>query len=128
MPTATGDNHSMGDDSERVIIFDTTLRDGEQAPGFTLNVAAKVTMARALDALGVDVIEAGFPIASPADAEAVRQVSRDVRRPVIAALAPPAGRFVTSRKQRARWGRLNGPARATFTRRRRTFTRELSCG
>jgi 2-isopropylmalate synthase len=77
----------MGDDSERVIIFDTTLRDGEQAPGFTLNVAAKVTMARALDALGVDVIEAGFPIASPADAEAVRQVSREVRRPVIAALA-----------------------------------------
>jgi 2-isopropylmalate synthase len=77
----------MGHDSERVIIFDTTLRDGEQAPGFSLSVAAKVAMARALDALGVDVIEAGFPIASPADAEAVRQVSRDVRRPVIAALA-----------------------------------------
>src|SRR3984893_9383086 len=84
---ATGDNCSMSHDSERVIIFDTTLRDGEQAPGFSLSVAAKVDMARALDALGVDVIEAGFPIASPADAEAVRQVSRDVRRPVIAALA-----------------------------------------
>jgi 2-isopropylmalate synthase len=77
----------MGHDSERVIIFDTTLRDGEQAPGFSLNVAGKVAMARALDALGVDIIEAGFPIASPADAEAVRQVSREVRRPVIAALA-----------------------------------------
>src|SRR5437764_13031210 len=71
----------------RIVIFDTTLRDGEQAPGFTMDVPAKVTMARALDALGVDIIEAGFPIASPADAEAVSQVSRELRRPVIAALA-----------------------------------------
>ena len=77
----------MADDSARVVIFDTTLRDGEQAPGFTMDVPDKVTMARALDALGVDIIEAGFPIASPADAEAVSQVSREVRRPVIAALA-----------------------------------------
>ncbi|HEX3702061.1 MAG TPA: 2-isopropylmalate synthase [Vicinamibacterales bacterium] len=77
----------MRSDSERVIIFDTTLRDGEQAPGFSLDVAAKLALARALDALGVDVIEAGFPIASPADAEAVWQIARDVRRPVIAALA-----------------------------------------
>jgi len=77
----------MSQDSARVIIFDTTLRDGEQAPGFSLDVPAKLAMARALDALGVDVIEAGFPIASPADAEAVWQISRDVRRPVIAALA-----------------------------------------
>ena len=77
----------MSDDSARVIIFDTTLRDGEQAPGFSLDVEAKLTLARALDALGVDIIEAGFPIASPADAEAVRQISREVRRPVIAALA-----------------------------------------
>ena len=71
----------------RVVVFDTTLRDGEQAPGFSMDVPAKLAMARALDALGVDIIEAGFPIASPADAEAVRQISRDVRRPVIAALA-----------------------------------------
>src|SRR5262245_7890125 len=77
----------MTDDSGRVVIFDTTLRDGEQAPGFTMDVPAKVTMARALDALGVDIIEAGFPIASPADAKAVTQVSLEVRRPVIAALA-----------------------------------------
>ena len=77
----------MSQDSARVTIFDTTLRDGEQAPGFTLDVNAKVAMARALDALGVDVIEAGFPIASPADAEAVTQVSRELQRPVIAALA-----------------------------------------
>ena len=77
----------MSHDPGRVVIFDTTLRDGEQAPGFTMDVPAKVTMARALDALGVDIIEAGFPIASPADAQAVAEVSREVRRPVIAALA-----------------------------------------
>ncbi len=71
----------------RVIVFDTTLRDGEQAPGFSLDVPAKLAMARALDGLGVDIIEAGFPIASPADSEAVRQIAASVRRPVIAALA-----------------------------------------
>src|SRR5438270_5195325 len=77
----------MANPSTRVAIFDTTLRDGEQAPGFSLEVPAKVQMARALDALGVDIIEAGFPIASPADADAVTHISRAVRRPVIAALA-----------------------------------------
>ena len=71
----------------RVTIFDTTLRDGEQAPGYSLDVVSKLEMARALDALGVDVLEAGFPIASPADSEAVRQIAAGVRRPVIAALA-----------------------------------------
>jgi 2-isopropylmalate synthase len=71
----------------RITVFDTTLRDGEQAPGFSLDVPAKLSMARALDALGVDIIEAGFPIASPADSEAVRQIAATVRRPVIAALA-----------------------------------------
>src|SRR4051794_1271182 len=73
--------------TERVIVFDTTLRDGEQAPGFSLDVPAKLAMARALDALGVDIIEAGFPIASPSDADAVRQIAATVRRPIIAALA-----------------------------------------
>ena len=71
----------------RVTVFDTTLRDGEQAPGYSLDVASKLAMAHALDALGVDIIEAGFPIASPADSEAVRQIAADVRRPVITALA-----------------------------------------
>jgi 2-isopropylmalate synthase len=73
--------------TDRVTIFDTTLRDGEQAPGFSLRADEKLQMARQLDALGVDVIEAGFPIASPADAEAVRRIARDVRRPIIACLA-----------------------------------------
>jgi 2-isopropylmalate synthase len=71
----------------RIVVFDTTLRDGEQAPGFSMDVPAKLTMARALDALGVDIIEAGFPIASPADSEATRQVAAEITRPVIAALA-----------------------------------------
>ena len=78
---------SMNHDSSRVVVFDTTLRDGEQAPGFSMDVPSKLTMARALDALGVDIIEAGFPIASPADSEATRQVAIEVRRPIIAALA-----------------------------------------
>jgi 2-isopropylmalate synthase len=72
---------------QRVKVFDTTLRDGEQAPGFSLRVPEKLQLARQLDRLGVDIIEAGFPIASPADAEAVRRISAEVRRPVIAALA-----------------------------------------
>jgi 2-isopropylmalate synthase len=71
----------------RITVFDTTLRDGEQAPGFSLDVAAKLKMAQALDLLGVDILEAGFPIASPADSEAVRQIAQAIRRPVIAALA-----------------------------------------
>jgi 2-isopropylmalate synthase len=71
----------------RVLIFDTTLRDGEQAPGFSLRPAEKLQLARQLDALGVDVIEAGFPIASPADAEAVRRIATEIRRPTIACLA-----------------------------------------
>ena len=73
--------------AERVQIFDTTLRDGEQAPGFSLKVEEKLQLARVLDELGVDILEAGFPIASPADAEAVRKVATHVRRPVIAGLA-----------------------------------------
>jgi len=76
----------MGQD-HRVTIFDTTLRDGEQAPGFSLTTSEKLRLARELDALGVDIIEAGFPIASEADFEGVRQVALNVPRPVTAALA-----------------------------------------
>ncbi|HYS77400.1 MAG TPA: 2-isopropylmalate synthase, partial [Candidatus Dormibacteraeota bacterium] len=73
--------------SQRIIIFDTTLRDGEQSPGCSMNLEEKLRMARQLDALGVDVVEAGFPVASEDDFRAVRAVAREVRRPVIAALA-----------------------------------------
>ena len=70
-----------------VRIFDTTLRDGEQSPGFSMNTAEKIRMARQLAKLGVDVIEAGFPISSRGDLEAVRAVAREVRDVPIAALA-----------------------------------------
>jgi 2-isopropylmalate synthase len=73
--------------ADRLVIFDTTLRDGEQAPGFSMRADQKLRMARAIDALGVDVLEAGFPIASDDDAEAVRRIAADLERPVIAALA-----------------------------------------
>ena len=61
---------------DTVQIFDTTLRDGEQSPGFSMNREEKLRLARQLEQLGVDVIEAGFPIASPGDLEAVRAVAR----------------------------------------------------
>ena len=80
-------HHGGMSTTARVLVFDTTLRDGEQAPGYSLDVPSKLAMAQALDALGVDILEAGFPIASPADSEAVRQIAAAVRRPVIAALA-----------------------------------------
>lgn len=70
-----------------LLIFDTTLRDGEQAPGFSLQIDQKVRMALQLEALGVDIIEAGFPIASDADAEAVRRISLTLHSTIVAALA-----------------------------------------
>src|SRR3989449_11625028 len=70
-----------------VRIFDTTLRDGEQSPGFSMNTAEKIRLAHQLAALNVDVIEAGFPIASHGDLEAVKKVAEDVRTVPIAALA-----------------------------------------
>ncbi|HEY7615968.1 MAG TPA: 2-isopropylmalate synthase, partial [Terriglobales bacterium] len=72
---------------ERVTIFDTTLRDGEQSPGCSMSSAEKLRMAHQLDKLGVDIIEAGFPVSSEGDFQAVCAVAREVRRPVIAALA-----------------------------------------
>src|SRR5918999_2043617 len=74
-------------DPDRVIIFDTTLRDGEQSPGISLNTTEKLEIAHQLARLGVDVIEAGFPIASVGDFEAVRAIAREVHGPVIAGLA-----------------------------------------
>ena len=75
---------------DRVIIFDTTLRDGEQSPGFSMTLTEKVRMAEALAELGVDVIEAGFPIASNDDFAAVKAISESVRGPVIAGLCRAA--------------------------------------
>jgi 2-isopropylmalate synthase len=72
---------------DRVQIFDTTLRDGEQAPGISLNASEKLEIAQQLARLGVDVIEAGFPIASPGDFEAVQAIAREVDGPIITGLA-----------------------------------------
>ena len=67
-----------GDDKDRVRVFDTTLRDGEQAPGCTMNLDEKLQVAHQLARLGVDVIEAGYPAASPGDAESVKAVAEEV--------------------------------------------------
>src|ERR1051325_1241273 len=74
--------------TERVRIFDTTLRDGEQSPGCSMNLGEKVRLARKLEALGVDIIEAGFPIASDGDFAAVEAVARECRNLTVAALCP----------------------------------------
>jgi 2-isopropylmalate synthase len=74
-------------DDNRVIIFDTTLRDGEQSPGFSMNLDEKVRMAETLAELGVDVLEAGFPFASTGDFESVRRIAETVKGPVITGLA-----------------------------------------
>ncbi|MFM7845489.1 MAG: 2-isopropylmalate synthase, partial [Planctomycetota bacterium] len=71
----------------RIVIFDTTLRDGEQSPGCSMNLGEKLEMAHLLAELGVDVIEAGFPIASPGDFEAVREIAKTLRGPTICGLA-----------------------------------------
>src|SRR5246127_4199973 len=90
----------------RITVFDTTLRDGEQSPGCSMNMQEKLRMARQLDRLGVDVIEAGFPIASDGDFEAVKTIATAVRRPIIAGLARACAPDI----ERA-WEALKGAAR-----------------
>ena len=72
---------------DTLLIFDTSLRDGEQAPGCSMNIKEKLLLAQKLQLLGVDIIEAGFPVASPGDAEAVRLIASEVKGPIIAAFA-----------------------------------------
>jgi 2-isopropylmalate synthase len=93
-------------DSHRVVIFDTTLRDGEQSPGASMNLDEKLRIAAVLEEMGVDVIEAGFPIASNGDFEAVREVSKAVRNSSVAGLARASKRDI----DRA-WEALSGAAR-----------------
>jgi 2-isopropylmalate synthase len=97
--------------SNRLTIFDTTLRDGEQAPGFSMRIDEKLALARQLARLGVDIIEAGFPIASEADAEAVRLIATQVHGPVIAGLA----RCNTADIDRAGWALAPAPRRRIHT-------------
>ena len=91
---------------DRIAIFDTTLRDGEQAPGFSMNVEEKLKMARQLERLQVDIIEAGFPIASEGDFEAVKKISAEIRSITVAGLA----RAVPADIDRC-WQALEGAAR-----------------
>ncbi len=83
--TAVGTRRAWDDD--RVYIFDTTLRDGEQSPGFGLDGESKLVLAKQLECLGADVIEAGFPISSPGDFEACQRIAREVRACSVTALA-----------------------------------------
>ena len=83
-----------GSNKDRVIIFDTTLRDGEQSPGATMTFEEKLEVADLLDALGVDVIEAGFPIASDGDFEAVTAIAKRVKRATVAGLARAAAKDI----------------------------------
>jgi 2-isopropylmalate synthase len=92
--------------TSRIQVFDTTLRDGEQAPGFSMTAAEKLRLAHQLDRLGVDIIEAGFPISSDGDFEAVRTIAGAVRRPIIAGLA----RAIPADIDRA-WAALSQAAR-----------------
>ena len=90
----------------RITVFDTTLRDGEQSPGCSMNVQEKLRLAHQLDRLGVDVIEAGFPIASEGDFAAVQAIAATIRRPIIAGLARACSQDI----ERA-WQALKGAAR-----------------
>ena len=91
-PAASGKNSSNGadnraDDKNRVLIFDTTLRDGEQSPGASMNLEEKLKIAEALEGLGVDVIEAGFPISSNGDFEAVQSIAKLLKKTTVCGLA-----------------------------------------
>jgi 2-isopropylmalate synthase len=90
MTTVTDQQSSPGAQPERVIIFDTTLRDGEQSPGCSMTVPEKLRVAEVLEAMGVDVIEAGFPIASEGDFQAVHEVAKLLRKSVVCGLARAA--------------------------------------
>src|SRR6202161_3052317 len=87
MDTSIGNTTAGRSEANRVLIFDTTLRDGEQAPGISLKKTEKLEIAHQLARLGVDIIEAGFPIASPGDFESVEAIAREVEGPVICGLA-----------------------------------------
>src|ERR1700722_20894639 len=83
-------------DADRVLIFDTTLRDGEQSPGISLNKQEKLEIAHQLSRLGADVIEAGFPITSPGDFESVQAIAREVEGPGICGLARPVSQEIAA--------------------------------
>ena len=100
--TTTASTTATGD---RVLIFDTTLRDGEQCPGATMTFEEKLEVADYLDAMGVDIIEAGFPIASEGDFEAVSAIAGRIKNATVAGLARQAGAQLGRRRRVERGGR-----------------------
>lgn len=90
----TDNNASATRDADRVVIFDTTLRDGEQSPGASMTFEEKLEVADILDELGVDIIEAGFPIASQGDFESVFEIAKRVKNATIAGLARAAAKDI----------------------------------
>src|SRR3954467_3039041 len=92
-------------DTNKVFIFDTTLRDGEQVPGCKLNTSAKVELARELESLGVDIIEAGFPISSPGDFESVNQIAKTIKEATICALSRAVQKDIEVAAQALRYAR-----------------------
>ena len=93
--------------SEKLFVFDTTLRDGEQVPGCQLNTVEKIEVARALEALGVDIIEAGFPISSPGDFNSVREISKAVSLPTICALTRAVAKDIDVAADASHWRNTN---------------------
>jgi 2-isopropylmalate synthase len=96
MDGSAGSTSRGRSESDRILIFDTTLRDGEQSPGISLNKTEKLEIAHQLARLGVDVIEAGFPITSPGDFESVQAIAREVEGPVICGLARTVSQDIES--------------------------------
>ncbi len=94
--------------SERVLIFDTTLRDGEQSPGATMNQQEKLQLARQLEKLGVDIIEAGFPASSEGDREAVSEIARVVKNARVVGLARTAAEDIETAWRAVENGKLPG--------------------
>ena len=86
------------ENKNRVYLFDTTLRDGEQSPGVSLNEEEKLEIAMQLARLGVDIIEAGFPVSSPGDFKAVKRIAEAVKGPVIAAVSASRSDIDRTRK------------------------------
>src|SRR3984957_3428103 len=100
-----------GDPANRVLIFDTTLRDGEPSPGISLSKQEKLEIAHQLARLGVDIVEAGFPITSPGDFESVQAISREVEGPVICGLARTAKQDIDAAWEAVRDAQRAGGAR-----------------
>ena len=93
--------------TEKIYIFDTTLRDGEQSPGASMNLDEKLQIAEVLDSMNVDIIEAGFPIASNGDFEAVQEVSKKVKNSTIAGLSRASLKDIDRAWEAVQYAKLN---------------------